>query len=209
MNKELLFPKSQKIGVAKMVNKEDLPVIVRNLRRIWEIKKGVRGFIQSDAAADLGWTQGGLSHYLNGNTPLKGPAVIKLANYLNVDPIEIDPDIEANLPNVRKVSISYTSDDGTNKQYKTMYIRDDIDSFYVEIVGHRHLENHPEVVLINSLEKSITGFAVCCLPEFYKENTLVAVRLKKEKILRFYLKAETPPLDSIATIWAVISMNYQ
>ena len=192
-----------------MVNKEDLPVNVRNLRRIWEIKKGVRGFIQSDAAADLGWTQGGLSHYLNGQTPLKGPAVIKLANYLNVDPIEIDPAIEANLPNVRKVSISYTSDDGANKQYKTMYIRDDIESFYVEIVGDRHLENHPDVVLINSLEKSIRGFAVCCLPELYKENSLVAVRLKKEKILRFYLKAETPPSDSIATIWAVISMNYQ
>jgi len=192
-----------------MVNKEDLPVNVRNLRRIWEIKKGVRGFIQSDAAADLGWTQGGLSHYLNGQTPLKGPAVIKLANYLNVDPIEIDPAIEANLPNVRKVSISYTSDDASNKQTKSMYIRDDIESFYVEVVGNRHLENHPEFILINSFDKSITGYAVCCLPEFYKENSLVAVRLKKEKILRFYLKAETPPESSIATLWAVISMNYQ
>ena len=193
----------------QMSKTEDIPIANRNLRRIWEVKKGVRGFIQVDAAAELGWTQSGLSHYLNGITEINAPAAIKLANFLNVDPIEIDPNIESSLPNVRKVSISYTSDNATNKQYKTMYIRDDIDSFYVEIVGDRHLENHPDVVLINSLEKSITGFAVCCLPELYKENTLVAVRLKKEKILRFYLKAETPPSDSIGTIWAVISMNYQ
>ena len=207
MIKQLLLSESQ--GERHMTKTEEIPIANRNLRRIWEIEKGVRGFIQVDAAAELGWTQSGLSHYLNGITEINAPAVIKLANFLNVDPVEIDPSIEANLPNVKKVSISYTSDDATNKQYKTMYIRDDIESFYVQIVGDRHLENHPDVVLINSLEKSITGFAVCCLPEFYKENTLVAVRLKKEKILRFYLKAETPPLDSIATIWAVISMNYQ
>ena len=193
----------------QMSKTEDIPIANRNLRRIWEIKKGVRGFIQVDAAAELGWTQSGLSHYLNGITEINAPAAIKLANFLNVDPIEIDPNIEDSLRNVKKVAISYTSDDASNKQYKTMYIRDDIESFYVEIVGDRHLENHPDVVLINSLEKSIRGFAVCCLPELYKENSLVAVRLKKEKILRFYLKAETPPSDSIATIWAVISMNYQ
>jgi len=193
----------------QMSKTEDIPIANRNLRRIWEVKKGVRGFIQVDAAAELGWTQSGLSHYLNGITEINAPAAIKLANFLNVDPIEIDPNIESSLPNVRKVSISYTSDNASNKQFKTMYIRDDIESFYVEIVGDRHLENHPDVVLINSLEKSITGFAVCCLPELYKENTLVAVRLKEEKILRFYLKSETPPSDSIGTIWAVISMNYQ
>ena len=192
-----------------MSKTEHIPIANRNLRRIWEIKKGVRGFIQVDAAAELGWTQSGLSHYLNGITEINAPAAIKLANFLNVDPIEIDPNIEDSLRNVKKVAISYTSDDASNKQYKTMYIRDDIESFYVEIVGDRHLENHPDVVLINSLEKSIRGFAVCCLPELYKENSLVAVRLKKEKILRFYLKAETPPSDSIVTIWAVISMNYQ
>ena len=192
-----------------MSKTEEIPIANRNLRRIWEIEKGVRGFIQVDAAAELGWTQSGLSHYLNGITEINAPAVIKLANFLNVDPVEIDPNIEDSLRNVKKVAISYTSDDASNKQYKTMYIRDDIDSFYVQIVGDRHLENHPDVVLINSLEKSITGFAVCCLPELYKENSLVAVRLKKEKILRFYLKSETPPADSIATIWSVISMNYQ
>ena len=208
MSKQLSLSESH--GEERQMSKtEHIPIANRNLRRIWEIKKGVRGFIQVDAAAELGWTQSGLSHYLNGITEINAPAAIKLANFLNVDPIEIDPNIEDSLRNVKKVAISYTSDDASNKQYKTMYIRDDIESFYVEIVGDRHLENHPDVVLINSLEKSITGFAVCCLPEFYKENSLVAVRLKKEKILRFYLKSETPPESSIATLWAVISMNYQ
>jgi len=186
-----------------------MPTAVQNLRRIWESKKIEMHFNQTEAAEELGWTQGAISHYLNAITEMNAPAVIKLANFLNVDPLEIDPDIVHNLPHIKKVLVTMGSDDVTKKQTKSMYIRDDIESFYVEVVGNRHLENHPEFILINSFDKSITGYAVCCLPEFYKENSLVAVRLKKEKILRFYLKAETPPESSIATLWAVISMNYQ
>jgi len=192
-----------------MSNQDAMPTAVQNLRRIWESKKIEMHFNQTEAAEELGWTQGAISHYLNAITEMNAPAVIKLANFLNVDPLEIDPDIVHNLPHIKKVLVTMGSDDVTKKQTKSMYIRDDIESFYVEVVGNRHLENHPEFILINSFDKSITGYAVCCLPEKYAGNTLIAVRLKKEKLLRFYLKTEMPPANTIHTLWAVISMNYQ
>ena len=64
-----------------------------NLRAIWDLKKSEIGITQTEAAKQLGWTQGALAQYLNNITELNPPAVIKLANFLGVDPREIDPAI--------------------------------------------------------------------------------------------------------------------
>lgn len=76
-----------------------LPIAVKNLRRIWDEKKEQFEINQTQAAEKLGWTQGAFSQYLNNITELNQDAIAKLANFLEVDPLEIDPKynpIEAN-----------------------------------------------------------------------------------------------------------------
>ena len=73
---------------------KDLPQSVKNLRKIWDAKKVQMRFTQVEAAKELGWSQGAISHYLNNITELRAPAIVKLANFLDVDPRDIDPDIE-------------------------------------------------------------------------------------------------------------------
>jgi transcriptional regulator with XRE-family HTH domain len=76
-----------------------LPIAVQNLRRIWDSKKEQFETNQTEAAKKLGWTQGAFSQYLNNITELNHDAIAKLANFLEVDPFEIDPKynpIEAN-----------------------------------------------------------------------------------------------------------------
>ena len=68
-----------------------LPIAVQNLRRIWEDRKKSLEINQSQAAETLGWTQGAFSQYLNNITELHDEAIAKLANFLEVDPLEIDP----------------------------------------------------------------------------------------------------------------------
>lgn len=73
------------------MSKKESSVAANNLRKIWDLKKSEIGITQTEAAKTLGWTQGALAQYLNNITELNAPAVIKLANFLGVDPREIDP----------------------------------------------------------------------------------------------------------------------
>lgn len=82
----------------------EFPQAVKNLRKIWEKKKYELEVNQSEAAQALGWTQGAFSQYLNNMTELNFAAVTKLANFLGVDPTEIDPDIDKKLPKHSNVS---------------------------------------------------------------------------------------------------------
>lgn len=61
------------------------------LKEIWNLKKKQMNLTQTKAAKDLGWTQGALSQYINGVTKLSPVALIKLANYLEVDPLRLNP----------------------------------------------------------------------------------------------------------------------
>lgn len=74
-----------------MTTKKDSSVAANNLRKIWDIRKSEIGLTQTEAAKKLGWTQGAFAQYLNNITELNAPAVVKLANFLGVDPREIDP----------------------------------------------------------------------------------------------------------------------
>ena len=64
-----------------------------NLRKIWDLRKSEIGITQTEAAKQLGWTQGALAQYLNNITELNPPAITKLANFLGVDPREIDSSV--------------------------------------------------------------------------------------------------------------------
>jgi len=76
-----------------MKKTNQLPRAVNNLRAIWEKKKVEMQFTQVEAAKELGWSQGAISHYLNNITDLGPAAVIKFANFLEVDPRDIDPTV--------------------------------------------------------------------------------------------------------------------
>lgn len=192
---------------------ESLPLAVQNLRKIWASKKVEMHVNQSEAATELGWSQGAISHYLNNQTPLGALAVVKLANFLDVDPVEIDPEIVSKLPNVRKLQIANKSDDMSKSSPAIVYSRDDIKSFYVELIGATAIENYPDIIINGSLTTQTTtqmrGYARLCVPEAYTGNSLCAVRLKKEKALRWYTKDDIPEPSLIHTMWAVISMHYQ
>jgi len=73
---------------------DKLPQRVLNLRKLWDKKKHSFEYTQTTAAKELGWTQGAFSQYLNAITDLNDSAIIKLANFLDVDPLEIDPQFE-------------------------------------------------------------------------------------------------------------------
>lgn len=83
------------------------PIVLENLRKIWELKKSEMQINQQDAARDLGWTQGAFSQYLNSITKLNTAAVIKIANYLGVPASSIDPDISSKLPAIHHIKVRY------------------------------------------------------------------------------------------------------
>lgn len=83
----------------KPLSKADLAAAAA-LKKIWDEKKKALGLNQQDAAPLLGFnTQGAVSHYLNGRTPLNTDAVLKFAKLLHVAPTDIRPDLDDLLPN--------------------------------------------------------------------------------------------------------------
>ena len=101
-----------------MKTDNELPEAVVNLRKIWNSKKLEMQFTQIEAAKELGWSQGAISHYLNNITELRAPAIVKLANFLSVDPRDIDPKIESKLPSVERRTVAYNACDMTSESTK-------------------------------------------------------------------------------------------
>lgn len=95
-------------------------IAVENLKRIWNIRKREMDITQVEAAEKLNWTQGAFSQYLNAITEMSPQTIIKLANFLDVDPIEIDPDIDKSLPDVTTYPITHNLSDPTIKANKTL-----------------------------------------------------------------------------------------
>ncbi len=189
-----------------MQSKPTLPPAVINLRRIWESKKIEMQFNQTGAAKELGWSQGAISHYLNNITEMGPTAIVKFANFLDVDPTEIDPTIVSKLPHVRKLNITKRSDDLTKPAKSAVYDRDDIEHIYVEVGKDIKIEGTD--VLVLQATQGTTGVLKLCKQSKFSSNTLVAVRLKTEKHLRLYRKTGAPHSDKIHTLWAVMSINY-
>ena len=100
-----------------------LPIAVQNLRRIWEKRKKSLEINQSQAAETLGWTQGAFSQYLNNITELHDEAVAKLANFLEVDPHEIDPEYQPIEAQLVRVPVRYVHGKTAAPSTKIMYRR--------------------------------------------------------------------------------------
>jgi transcriptional regulator with XRE-family HTH domain len=85
--------------------------IASNLKKIWNIRKKEMKVTQALAATQLNWTQGALSQYLNGITAMSSQTIIKLANYLDVHPTEIDSNIDKSLPSLATKEVRYSTND--------------------------------------------------------------------------------------------------
>lgn len=185
------------------MSREDLPQSVKNLRRIWDAKKVEMRFTQVEAAKTLGWSQGAISHYLNNITKLQAPAIIKLANFLDVDPREIDPSIEAQLPSVERREISFDATDVTKPIKETILSRKDDSSIMVRIP-------RKEPYLDLFFERYM--YSVCYVrlisPSQLKEPSCYAARLKGQKNLEFFEPNSLPAPSKIHTLWSVVAFVY-
>lgn len=115
------------------MNPKDLPPAVINLKKIWDLKKKEMRFTQVEAAKDLDWTQGAISHYLNGITQLNPAAVIKFANFLGVPAVEIDPNIVEHLPNTQKIRIYGDTTNVSKRVTKNIYIKQNPNTKWLEV----------------------------------------------------------------------------
>lgn len=65
-----------------------------NIKALWDKHKKANSVTQTVAAMELGWSQSTLSQFINGKLKPNTDAVLKLSDYFNVDPIEIDESIK-------------------------------------------------------------------------------------------------------------------
>lgn len=87
-----------------VISAMDLEIAAR-LRSIWKRKKKELSLTQEKAAGVLGFsTQGAVSQYLNGKVPLNVENALKFSAMLEVDPVEINPQLEGLLRHVRNGS---------------------------------------------------------------------------------------------------------
>lgn len=186
-----------------MKDSKQIPQSVHNLRKIWQQKKQEMQFTQVQAAKDLNWSQGAISHYLSNITDLGPSAIIKFANFLDVDPTEIDPDIEDKLPYVQRLNLTYISNDMTQPVKDGVYTRKNAVSSYVRLSKNARIENSSAGLAVGV--PGMDNIAQICAVSKYPAAKIYAVRLKKEKQLRFYFKNDLPPNSKVHKVWAVVS----
>jgi transcriptional regulator with XRE-family HTH domain len=99
---------------------------------------------QKTAADRLGMTQGAFSQYLNGHTEINEKAVLKIAKFLGVPPVEIDPTFDQKMVKtpppsaIAEVNVTKLSGDSKkniSKQYlpEIFRNRDPSDIIWVEL----------------------------------------------------------------------------
>jgi len=196
----------------------DLPTAVENLQAIWNRKKVEMEFTQQEAAKDLGWSQGAISHYLNHVTELNPQAIIKFANFLDVDPREIDPEIESSLPSIQKIKVHYDSQDMTKRiANETILDRKQDSSIIVKMKGFAEFARAVNEKVADPLKEFSIGNYQPLLPNIYMKLIKVseyarpkayAARLKDSKKLHIFNPNELPPGDKIHTLWAVVSVTF-
>jgi transcriptional regulator with XRE-family HTH domain len=186
---------------------EQKSTVVKNLRKIWDSKKLEIQFTQVTAAKDLGWSQGAISHYLNEITELNPAAVIKFANFLDVDPRDIDPEIEPNLPSVHNLIVKYNAKDMSRAINKTLSDRSLASSILVKIPN----EGEYSVFYQNTIDEvqdELECYICLCKPSHLIKPKFYAARLKGKKNLRFYNSASLPDRALIHSLWSVVSVSY-
>jgi len=190
-----------------MKKAHELPRAVNNLRAIWDQKKAEMNFTQVEAAAKLGWTQSAVSHYLNAITELGPAAIIKFANFLGVDPVEIDPNVLEFLPNTRTRIIKYDASNLSKQINQKVYDTHPPSSFWVKTGANVFASPTNLKVkkkLAYKLNKKATWFTHVCRPEDHPTAYLFMVQIKGQKEARIYSKEDLPPVSDIHKKFAVL-----
>jgi len=186
-----------------MKKSSELPQAINNLRAIWEQKKIEMQFTQVEAAKELGWSQGAISHYLNNITALGPAAVIKFANFLGVDPLDIDPEVKEFLPNVRTRVIRYDCDNLSRTIDTKLYDRNPKSSFWVK-THPRAFKYLEDLVAKIVLPINTDCYTNVCPVKDYPDARAFLIQLKGEKKAFVYRKDDLPPANKIAKKFAVL-----
>jgi len=179
-----------------MKKASELPAAVRNLRRIWDSRKTEMNFTQVQAAEKLGWSQGAISHYLNNITELGPAATIKFANFLGVDPLDIDPNIKEFLPNTQTRVIKYDISNIKKPINTKFYEHDFANSFWVSTKP----EDYANVG--GTFVQGISHTLVCPTKDF-PDAQMFLVKLKGKNHAVFMFKEDLPD-NQIEVAYAVL-----
>ena len=183
---------------------ENFPVAVQNLRNIWNKKKVEMQFTQVEAAQILGWSQGAISHYLNNITELGPAAVVKFANFLSVDPLDIDPSVAGFLPSIRTRLIKYDASNLSTPMNEKFYDKNPESAFWVRIQGETWTD------LTGDQEKSIGGapwhIRVCPVKDFPNAR-LFLVQLKGKKEAKLFRMQALPEAESIRKKYSILELD--
>ena len=186
-----------------MKTTDKLPPAVTNLRKIWNSRKQEIYFTQNDAAKKLGWTQSIISQYLNNIKDLSPQAIIKLANFLDVDPRDIDPSVVEYLPNVQKRAFTYKSSDLSKKVRSFSYFHQPKTAFWVKVAKNTYLHKKNNKVLMDD-----TCHILVCATKEHPQATQFLVTLKGEKKAHLYGKEALPHKEDIDKKFAIILIGF-
>lgn len=176
-----------------------------NLRRIWNKKKGEMQFTQVTAAKALDWTQGAISHYLNNVVPLGPAAVVKFANFLGVDPKEIDPNYVNHLPAVTLHPIKCGSNDMSKELDEAVTTYSEPSSFWVKLVN---VKLHRYTGAVDSVYADGDYYAKV-IEARQPQWQVLLVRLKNQKRADLYHVSVLPPKKKIAKLYNVLRIVYE
>lgn len=178
-----------------------VPVPVENLRRIWNLKKGEMQITQAQAAETLGWTQGAFSQYLNNITDLNPAAVIKLANFLGVDPAEIDPNIDEALPHVHRKEVRFLLSDATKINRDAVSVNSNIDTFCIRVdIDCPHI---PQGCMLTVCKPNKNDY----IPRTSSNEPLYVVQLKGETHFAVLTESNLPAANVTKRKYLVLSIN--
>lgn len=190
-----------------MKTKERLPVAVTNLRKIWDQKKHEMQVTQIEAAAKLGWTQGAFSQYLNGITELGPSAVIKLANFLSVDPTDIDPNIADGLPHVKRVDVRYTISNANKILNESSGYNLLIGDHIFRIKVDKDLGTEPFLIQKGTMITVVAENALDYLPKNTDFEPYYIVQQKKKVEFEMFPASKLPPKSVIKKKYILLSVN--
>ncbi len=190
-----------------------IPISVKNLRRIWESKQADMKFTQVTAAQELGWSQGLISHYLNNITDLGPLATIKFANFLGVDPRDIDPEIADGLPKTTGHHFKYLASDMTKIVRKNIAMTIPEDSFMVELTADTMFNGLALSQLFGGVPEgfsdAIGTLAARVAPlKSYPKAKWMAFTPKGEKVLQITQKSNYKPSKTHTKVFGVIYFSF-
>lgn len=179
-----------------------------NFKRLWKARRQELDITQKTAADRLGMTQGAFSQYLNGHTELNEKAVLKIAKFLDVPPVEIDPTFDQKMiktppPSaIAAVNVTRISKDSTasiSKQYlpAIFHDRDPSEVIWVELAESLDVNPQADPALRRFIPKgSVLGcLEVDAVPYSFLSATprlYISASSKRKKYNLFF--SESPPV---------------